>query len=123
MSPHYPQSNGHAEAVVKSVKYLILKTAPDCNIDCEAFDWGLLDPRNTPTPAGLSPAQILYGHPLLTFVPAQPQSFSAEWQTKSDDWDRRAAAQVDQVTSRYNARPLSRLSIGQHVHFQNHTSL
>nr|XP_027229813.1 uncharacterized protein LOC113821505 [Penaeus vannamei] len=87
-SPHYPQSNGHAEAAVKSVKYLILKTAPDGNIDCEAFDRGLLELRNTPTPAGRSPAQILYGHPLRTCVPAHPQSFSAEWQTKSDDWDR-----------------------------------
>nr|XP_027212148.1 uncharacterized protein K02A2.6-like [Penaeus vannamei] len=58
-SPHYPQSNGHAEAAVKSVKYLILKTAPDGNIDCEAFDRGLLELRNTPTPAGRSPAQIL----------------------------------------------------------------
>ncbi|XP_064086177.1 uncharacterized protein LOC135201230 [Macrobrachium nipponense] len=27
-SPHYPQSNGHAEAAVKSIKHLILKTAP-----------------------------------------------------------------------------------------------
>jgi len=124
-SPHYPQSNGHAEAAVKSVKYLILKTAPDGNIDCEAFDRGLLELRNTPTPAGRSPAQILYGHPLRTCVPAHPQSFSAEWQTKSDDWDRRAAAQADQVTSLYDshARPLPRLSVGQRVRIQDHKSL
>ena len=123
-SPHYPQSNGHAEAAVKSVKYLILKTAPDGNIDCEAFDRGLLELRNTPTPAGRSPAQILYGHPLRTCVPAHPQS-SAEWQTKSDDWDRRAAAQADQVTSLYDshARPLPRLSVGQRVRIQDHKSL
>ncbi|KAG0717262.1 Gag-Pro-Pol polyprotein [Chionoecetes opilio] len=31
-SPHYPQSNGHAEAAVKSVKQHILKTAPNGNI-------------------------------------------------------------------------------------------
>ena len=42
-SPHYPQSNGHAEAAVKSVKHLILKTAPSGNIDCEEFDRGLLE--------------------------------------------------------------------------------
>nr|XP_027230707.1 uncharacterized protein LOC113822372 [Penaeus vannamei] len=102
MSPHYPQSNSHAEAVVKS--------APDGNIDCEAFDRGLLELRNTPTPAGRSPAQHLYGHPLRTCVPTHPQSFSQEWQTKSDDWDCRAAAQADQVNSRYDshARPLPR---------------
>ncbi|KAG0725676.1 Gag-Pro-Pol polyprotein [Chionoecetes opilio] len=37
-SPHYPPSNGHAEAAVKSVKHLILKTAPNGNIDSEDFD-------------------------------------------------------------------------------------
>ncbi|XP_064077717.1 uncharacterized protein LOC135195390 [Macrobrachium nipponense] len=42
-SPHYPQSNGHAEAAVKAVKHLILKTAPTGNIDCEDFNRGLLD--------------------------------------------------------------------------------
>ncbi|XP_069978514.1 uncharacterized protein [Penaeus vannamei] len=124
-SPHYPQSNGHAEAAVKSVKYLILKMAPDGNIDCEAFDRGLLELRNNPTPAGRSPAQILYGYPLRTCVPAHPQSFSAQWQTKSDDWDRCAAAQANQVTNLYDshARPLPRLSVGQRVRIQDHKSL
>ncbi|XP_064079558.1 uncharacterized protein K02A2.6-like [Macrobrachium nipponense] len=46
-SPHYPQSNGHAEAAVKAVKHLIFKTAPTGNIDCEDFDRGLLELRNT----------------------------------------------------------------------------
>ena len=32
-SPYYPQSNGHAEAAVKSVKHLILKIGPFSNID------------------------------------------------------------------------------------------
>lgn len=124
-SPHYPQSNGHAEAAVKAVKHLILKTAPSGNIDCEDFDRGLLELRNTPTPAGRSPAQILYGHPLRTCVPAHPLSFTDEWQTKTEDYDRRVAAQTDQVTSRYDshARPLSKLTLGQHVRIQDTTSL
>ncbi|XP_064081491.1 uncharacterized protein K02A2.6-like [Macrobrachium nipponense] len=37
-SPYYPQSNGHAEAAVKSMKHLILTTVPFGNIDCEEFD-------------------------------------------------------------------------------------
>ncbi|XP_066967170.1 uncharacterized protein [Macrobrachium rosenbergii] len=41
-SPHYTQSSGHAEVIVKAVKHLILKTAPSCNNDCEDFDCGLL---------------------------------------------------------------------------------
>lgn len=47
-SPHYPQSNGHAEAAVKSVKHLIMKVAPSGNTDCEEFYRGLLELHNTP---------------------------------------------------------------------------
>ena len=123
-SPHYPQSNGHAEAAVKSVKHLILKTAPTGNIDCEEFDRGLLELRNTPSPAGRSPAQILYGRPLRTCVPAHPLSFSDEWQTKTEECDCHAAAHTDQVTSQYDshARPLPKLTIGQRVRIQDPTS-
>nr|XP_027225109.1 uncharacterized protein LOC113817285 [Penaeus vannamei] len=111
MYPHYPQSNGHAEAVVKSVKYLILKTAPDGNINCEAF-------QNTPTPADRSPAQILYGHPLRTpSTPSHLQSGRPSLTT--------GTAQANQVTSRYDshARPFQRLSVGHCVCIQDHTSL
>ncbi|XP_064122505.1 uncharacterized protein K02A2.6-like [Macrobrachium nipponense] len=99
----FREANGHAEAAVKSVKHLIIKTAPSGNIDCEAFDRGLLELRNTPNPAGRSPAQILYGHPLRTCVPAHPRSFTEEWQTKTEDYDRRTAAQTDQAMSLYNS--------------------
>ncbi|MEL6606359.1 MAG: RNase H-like domain-containing protein, partial [Cyanobacteria bacterium J06614_10] len=120
-SPHYPQSNGHAEAAVKAVKHLILKSAPSGNIDCEAFDRGLLEIRNTPSAAGRSPAQILYGHPLRSCVPAHPTSFKDEWQTKTEEYDRRNAALTDKVVSRYNthARPLPKLTIGQRVRIQD----
>ncbi|XP_068216422.1 uncharacterized protein [Palaemon carinicauda] len=120
-SPHYPQSNGHAEASVKAIKHLILKTAPSGNIDCEEFDRGLLELRNTPNFTGRSPAQILYGHPLRTCVPAHPQSFSEEWQAKSEDCDRRAAARAEQVKQQYDqhARPLPKLEIGQTVRIQD----
>ncbi|XP_064096382.1 uncharacterized protein LOC135208177 [Macrobrachium nipponense] len=120
-SPHYPQSNGHAEAV----KHLIIKTAPSGNIDCEAFDRGLLELWNTPNPAGHSPAQILYGHPLRTCVPVHPRSFTEEWQSKTEDYDRRTAAQTDQAMSLYNshALPLPKLTIGQRVRIQDATML
>lgn len=123
-SPHYPQSNGHAEAAVKAVKHLILKTAPTGNIDCEAFDRGLLELRNTPNHSGRSPAQVLYGHPLRTCVPAHPQSFTEDWQEKAHDCDRRAAARAAQVQGNYDAhaRPLPRLKVGQHVRIQDPTS-
>lgn len=123
-SPHYPQSNSHAEAAVKAIKYLILKTAPSGNIECEEFDRGLLELRNTPNPSGRSPAQILYGHPLRSCVPAHPQSFSKEWQEKTEDCDRRAAARTKEDKERYDqqAHPLPMLTIGQQVRIQDPTT-
>ncbi|XP_050706734.1 uncharacterized protein LOC126992106 [Eriocheir sinensis] len=123
-SPHYPQSNGHAEATVKTVKHLIMKVAPSGNIDCEEFDRGLLELRNTPNFTGRSPAQILFGRPLRSCVPAHPHSFSEDWQAKAEDCDRRAAARAKDSTARYDqhAHPLPRLKIVQHVRIQDPTS-
>ncbi|XP_068215860.1 uncharacterized protein [Palaemon carinicauda] len=124
LSPHYPQSNGHAEASVKAIKHLILKTAPSGNVDCEEFDGGLLELRNTPNFTGRSPAQILYGRPLRTCVPGHSKSFSEEWQAKSEDCGRRAAGRAEQVKLQYDqrARPLPKLEIGQTVRIQDPTS-
>ena len=61
-SPYWSQSNGRAEAAVKSAKHILL-TAED-------VDLALLSVRNTP-PAGhtFSPAQRLYGRTLRTDLP------------------------------------------------------
>ncbi|XP_050710137.1 uncharacterized protein LOC126994907 [Eriocheir sinensis] len=120
-SPHYPQSNGHAEAAVKSMKHLIMKVAPTGNIDCEDFDRGLLEVRNTPNRSGRSPAQILYGHPLRTCVPAHHASFRAEWQAEAEECDRRAAQQTEQAIQRYNqhARQPPLLLVNQRVRVQD----
>ncbi|XP_063591351.1 uncharacterized protein LOC134768457 [Penaeus indicus] len=109
-SPHYPQSNGHAEAAVKKVKHLIMKTAPNGNIDSEQFDRGLLELRNTPNFTGRSPAQIL--------------AFMKEWQTKAEDCDRRAAVRAKDVKTRYDKRAhsLPKLEIGAQVRVQVPTS-
>ena len=61
-SPYWSQSNGRAEAAVKSAKH-ILRTAKD-------VDLALLSVRNTP-PAGhtFSPAQRLFGRVLCSNLP------------------------------------------------------
>ena len=61
-TPNYPQSNGHAEAAVKSMKTLISKTTTDGNLDTDEFGIALLEWRNTPRADGLSPAEMLFGH-------------------------------------------------------------
>ena len=121
-TPHYPQSNGHAEAAVKAVKHLIMKVAPKGNIDdVEAFDRGLLELRNTPRPDGRSPAQILYGHPLRSHVPAHAKSFAPEWQAKAEECERRAVVRKDAMAKQYDshAKPLPPIKPDSHVRVQD----
>ena len=69
-SPHYPQSNGHAEAAVKAMKSLLKKSSPSGHINSDEFQRGLLEWRNTPSSDGQSPAQILLGRQLRSDIPS-----------------------------------------------------
>jgi len=65
-SPHYPQSNGRAEAAVKTIKKLFEKATEDR----EDPHLALLAFRNTPTEQlGASPAQIMFGRRTRTHLP------------------------------------------------------
>ena len=48
------------------MKTLMTKTTHDGDVDTEEFLVGLLEWRNTPRQDGLSPAEILLGHPMRT---------------------------------------------------------
>ena len=62
-TPHYPQSNGKAEAAVKSMKKLIRAAWNGRFLNEEKLCKALLQYRNTPSQKdGLSPGQKLYGH-------------------------------------------------------------
>ena len=78
-TPHYPQSNGHAESAVKAMKSLVAKSAESGDIDSDEFCEGLLKWLNTPKAAGLSPAEILYGHPLRSIILAKLCSYKQFW--------------------------------------------
>ncbi|XP_064106762.1 uncharacterized protein K02A2.6-like [Macrobrachium nipponense] len=69
-SPYNPKANGHAEATVKIIKKLILTITGNGKLDEDEFARGLLELRNTPRAGGRSPAQILFGHPLRSKIPA-----------------------------------------------------
>ena len=64
-SPHYPRSNGLAEATVKTVKKLLKK----CHRSNQDILKGLLILRNTPLQCGKSPAELSKGYPLRDNLP------------------------------------------------------
>ena len=65
-SPRYPQSNGQAERMVQTVKWLLKKKDPY---------WALLSYRSTPLPwCNLSPSELLMGRRLWTSRPPDHQA-------------------------------------------------
>lgn len=119
-SPHYHQSNGHTEAAVKQVKKLITKFAPSGTVH-EDLARGLLEQRNTPRSDGQSPAEVLFGQPLRSCVPAHHSSFAPEWRAKREECDLRAEKQKEARNTRYDTRSrlLMPLKPGAHMRLQD----
>ena len=61
-TPHNPESNGHAEAVVKLVKRLVQKPSVAADLDSDDFARVLLEIRIALQSDGRAPAQVLFGH-------------------------------------------------------------
>jgi len=119
-TPTYAQSNGHAEATVKSVKHLVLKCASSGDLSSEEFLQGLLELRNTPDATGFSPAQIVFGHQLRSIVPAHRSSFQPRWTNAMEARDRQAA--IDAIAKGYydeHSRTLRPLKLGELVRVQD----
>ena len=70
-SPHFPQSNGHAECGVKICKQLLQK----CEHQWGRFKASLLEWRNVKRPGGFSPAQLMFGKAQKTSLPMLPGAF------------------------------------------------
>jgi transposase InsO family protein len=83
-SPRYPQSNGKAEATVKSMKKIIQATWSGTQLDEDKLTRPLLQYCNTPSRKdGQSPAQKLFGHPIQDTLTAHKRVFKPEWQLES----------------------------------------
>ena len=106
-TPHYPQSNWLAEAAVKAMKKLIATTTVRGELDDENFQRGLLEYRNTPREGGLSPVQILFGHPFRSAVPAHRAAFSDNWQKTANEYDAHRSRVHAQHEERYNMHTVS----------------
>jgi len=124
-SPHYPQSNGKAEATAKSMKKIISAAWTGRSANWDQLSCALQQYRNTPCRKdGLSPAQKLFGHPVQDTLPAHRRSFAPEWQRSSQEADSAATHTLETSQATYNqhAHHLSDLQVGNHVALQNPTS-
>ena len=121
-TPHYAQSNGHAEVAVEAMKSLLAKTTQSGDIDYEELCEGLFEWLNTPKAHGLSLAKVLYGSPLRSLVPAKFKSYSETWKDKFNKLDEAIVALKQTEKQRYNQRSksLKPLHIGQEVQHQEH---
>ena len=121
-TPHYPQSNGKAEATVKSMKKIISMCWNGQALDNNQLCRALLQYRNTPSRKdGLSPAQKLYGRPVQDTFPAHPRSFSSEWQRTMEDAEQKAKSTLEKSAEFYNlhSRSLPEIRAGSNVAIQN----
>jgi hypothetical protein len=122
-SPRYPQSNGKAEATVKSMKKIIRSAWRRQHLDENKQAQALLQYRNTPSRKdGLSPAQKLYGQPIQDTLPAHRRAFAQEWQRSTSIAEKQAHTTKETVETTYNskARFLPEIRTGSMVALQNH---
>ena len=104
-SPHYPQSNGHVERAVKTVKQLL-------NQSTDPY-MAMLSYRSTPLPwCGLSPAELLMGRRIRTDVPQISKHFVPEWpylQSFADKDKEFKSQQKSNYDRRHRTKPLPQL--------------
>jgi transposase InsO family protein len=100
-SPHYPQSNGHAESAVKATKAIIKKTSPKTQT-CERFAQAMLELRNTPRADGRSPAQVVFGRSIRSNVPAHHHAYAQVWWDLAREADIKAANLQEEAKERYD---------------------
>ena len=121
-TPHYPQSNGKVEEMVKFMKTIIWISWNGRSLNHDKFCWALLQYRNTPfCRDGLSPAQKLYRHPVQDIILAHRRSFAKEWQLKAEAAEQQAHKTSLSSETYYNqhASTLADIQVGFNVAIHN----
>ena len=122
-SAYYPQSNGRAEAAVKSAKRILLGNINPTTgaLDTDKAARALLAHRNTPCQdTGISPSVMLFGKPIRDHLPRYDLKLRPEWDTIAESRDQALAKRV-LVADNTRKRELVPLKIGDSVQVQNQT--
>ena len=127
-SAHFPQSNGRAEAAVKSAKRLLRNnTTSGGSLNNDRFPKALLQYLNTPLKEGnKSPAQLATGRQLCDGIPVHRQHYKVDkqWQQTLRGRERAMTRQHCNVMERQGApRTLIALLPGTRVWVQNQATL
>ena len=119
-SAYYPQSNGRAEAAVKSMKRCLGGNIDrNGSLDNEKVARAIMTHRNTPLyETGLSPAEMLFGFKLRDHLPNKHRSVRKEW--TQIQRAREVRNTLPRVETR-EAKWLSELDVGDVVSVQNQT--
>ena len=121
-SPHYPASNGRAEAAVKNIKKILRgNVRSDSTVDRDGIVEAILIFKNTPMYDGRVPSVMVFGRPIRDSLPAHRRNFDAAWQRSVEEMEAQAERVHQRVEERYNrtSKPLPRLHLGAPVAVQN----
>jgi len=122
-SAYYPQSNGRAEAGVKTAKRILLGNVDPRTgkLDNEAAVRALMAHRITPCQlTGVSPAIALFGRPIRDHLPMSKIKLRDEWQEIGDKREEALAKRhLTKKTPTLSARELQPLNVGDSVQIQN----
>ena len=120
-TPYHHEANGHAEAGVKAMKKLIMKTTKNGNLNSDEFCHGLLEYRNTPSSRGESPASIVFGCNLKSLIPVHHEHFDRKWKSILDSTDQKFAEEKLKSKKYHDrgTRSLEEIKMGVDVRLQN----
>ena len=123
-SAYFAQSNGRAEAAVKTAKRVLMdNTGPGGSLDTDKVAVALLQYYNTPLrDVNRSPAQLATGRQLRDGVPADRKHYkiNINWRkTLRDRETQMAEAHQNTVDKRKNNRTLPPIEVGKRVHVKN----
>jgi hypothetical protein len=123
-SPHYHQSNGRAEASIKSMTKLVKGSRSGGQVDPDKLAKAILLFRNAPRYGGASPAQLVFNRPVRDGLPAHRRFFASEWQRAAHMLEERTKHAIEKNTAHYNqsTRLLEVFPVGAHVLAQHPTT-